>query len=391
MTTPGTVTTPPPTVRRWRSAAIWTVVVVAAALALALVTQTRQATVLPLDPDNAGPQGTRALAEVLRDHGVTVDVVRSTVRFVQSEVPGGASVVIGDLTSLPEQLVEHVMETATDADRIVLLDPAQQVLDGLGIPASAYPARRAPDPQDCGLGVLHDGDVISRASRQYTTTAPGATVCLHHDDDASAGLLVRLPATAARPEIDLVGFSAALTNDEITTDANAGVALRLLGATDHVVWVVPLPTDAAMAGATTTANTGWPRWVGPGLALVGLGIVLLALVRGRRLGRVVVEPLPVVVRAIESTEARARLYRRARDRQRAAAILRRATTNRLMARLGVDRHAEAHAVVDAVARAAGSSATEAAQLLAGPAPATDEELIDLAQKLSALETKVRQT
>ena len=43
--------------------------------------------------------------------------------------------------------------------------------------------------------------------------------------------------------------------------------------------------------------------------------------RGRRLGPLVVEPLPVVVKAVESTQGRGRLYRRVRDRAHAAGIL----------------------------------------------------------------------
>ena len=59
----------------------------------------------------------------------------------------------------------------------------------------------------------------------------------------------------------------------------------------------------------------------------------------RRLGRLVREPLPVVVRAVETTERRGRLYRRAGDRARAAAVLRLAPADRLARRLAVRRGA----------------------------------------------------
>ena len=61
--------------------------------------------------------------------------------------------------------------------------------------------------------------------------------------------------------------------------------------------------------------------------------------RGRRLGRLVPEPLPVVVRAVETTEGRARMYRRSRAHGRAAATLRAATLARLRDRTGLPRGA----------------------------------------------------
>src|SRR5690606_41722785 len=51
-------------------------------------------------------------------------------------------------------------------------------------------------------------------------------------------------------------------------------------------------------------------------------VVLLAWWQGRRLGPLVTEPLPVVVRASETVEGRGRLYRSRRARDRAAEALR---------------------------------------------------------------------
>ena len=68
-----------------------------------------------------------------------------------------------------------------------------------------------------------------------------------------------------------------------------------------------------------------PDWVGPTVLELFIAVVLVAGWRARRLGPVVEEPLPVVVRAAEVTEGRARLYRRAKARDRAANELRRAT------------------------------------------------------------------
>ena len=54
--------------------------------------------------------------------------------------------------------------------------------------------------------------------------------------------------------------------------------------------------------------------------LLGGAVLVLALVRGRRLGALVPADLPVVVRAVETTQSRAALYRRSADRGRAARL-----------------------------------------------------------------------
>ena len=74
------------------------------------------------------------------------------------------------------------------------------------------------------------------------------------------------------------------------------------------------------------------QWIVVQLCLV---VLLLALWKGRRLGPLVAEQLPVVVRASETVEGRGRLYRSRRAGDRAADALRTATLQRMMPRLGL--------------------------------------------------------
>jgi hypothetical protein len=132
-----------------------------------------------------------------------------------------------------------------------------------------------------------------------------------------------------------------------------------------------------------------PGWVVPVAWQLGIAAVLAALWRARRLGRVVTEPLPVVVRSAEATEGRARLYRRGRARDHAAAALREAATGRLRSRLGLPPDAVPAAVADAVAARTARPAAEVAGALAGPAPPGDAALVRLADTLDTLEQEVR--
>ena len=72
-------------------------------------------------------------------------------------------------------------------------------------------------------------------------------------------------------------------------------------------------TSRAWATSSVTTASDCARCCRPGccLALWLLGIAMLAVIwwRGRRLGALASEPLPVTVRSLETTEARGRLYR----------------------------------------------------------------------------------
>jgi hypothetical protein len=122
---------------------------------------------------------------------------------------------------------------------------------------------------------------------------------------------------------------------------------------------------------------------------LGIATAVALLWRARRLGAVVVEPLPVVVRSAETQEGRARLYRRIGARGRAAATLRTAALRRLAARLDVPAEATPTQVATLVAAVAGREEAAVQATLLGPAPHDDRSLVRLADDLDALEHAVR--
>jgi hypothetical protein len=111
--------------------------------------------------------------------------------------------------------------------------------------------------------------------------------------------------------------------------------------------------------------------------------------QGRRLGRLVTEPLPVVVRSAETTLGRAALYRRARARGRAAQVLRAAAGRRIAVRCGLPRTAAPQVVAAVAAEQSGRSTDEVANLLSGPDPRDDDELVRLARALDSLESTLQ--
>ena len=97
------------------------------------------------------------------------------------------------------------------------------------------------------------------------------------------------------------------------------------------------------------------------------------------------------MKAIETARSRGRLYRKAGDRAHAARALRRAARTNLAVRLHLPPSVETDALVRDVARHVGRPSEQVAALLHhdAPAPATDDDLITLANDLAALEREVR--
>lgn len=210
--------------------------------------------------------------------------------------------------------------------------------------------------------------------------------------------LLRLPDTGSgTADTVLLGSPDILYNSHLDQRGNASLALQLLGSRPHLVWYLPSLSDTSATADNpaddTTGNflalipSGW-LW---GTLQLALAAVLAALWRSRRLGPLVTENLPVALRASEATEGRARLYRKANARDRAASVLRAATRTRLAPLLGVpvqDAHSPDRLLPALSARLPETTA-DPRNLLFGPAPADDAPLIRLADQLDALEREVR--
>ena len=108
-------------------------------------------------------------------------------------------------------------------------------------------------------------------------------------------------------------------------------------------------------------------------------------------GPIVVENLPVVVRASETMEGRARLYSRAKARLRALDALRIGTVDRLARAVGLPRTATVDEVISAVSALTGRDRAGVAAVLLDATPHTDAELVRLSDELLALAAAVAAT
>ncbi|MBO9522929.1 MAG: DUF4350 domain-containing protein [Nocardioidaceae bacterium] len=333
-----------------------------------------------LDPENAKPGGARAVAQVLGDHGVPVTVVRSKKALADAGLDDRTTVMVTGTEALGSSTWKDLDDRVSDAHALLVVGGLSlAVADGLGL--SDQDVTGSPDQEtvasQCSPGQsLVDGLTL-------TSDEPGPAVpgdgCF--GDRHQRQLLIdhdrqRWVLTNPFP----------VTNDQIDRGDNAAVVLRLLGQRDRVVWYVPDANDTLVSDGIGISRL-LPDWLVPSLWLLAVAVLALLLWRARRLGPLVTEPLPVTIKALESTTTLGRLYERARDRRHAAGLLVEGSVRRLTARLGLSPRATRAELVRAVAERTGRTEAEVGALFALDVRG-DTDLVTLAQNLHRLENEV---
>jgi hypothetical protein len=355
----------------WRRARLWAVlltVIVVAGVATATLSDEPGR---PLDPASAHKNGSKALARVLRHYGTALTATRSIDAALAH--PGAAVVV----TAPNDYSAGQLDRLAAEATRLVLVRPGTRAGNAVA-PGLEPGVTTGSDAALCGdRGAAAAGSVdFPGDTLGYTPGSSGATPCF------GGGVLL-----AAR--LAVLGSADMLRNDHLADDGVAALDLNVItdsGRLTSVVWLLP--------GADTEGPGPASFWdLFPSGAyrafwwLIAVGAVT-ALWRARRLGSVVPEPLPVVVRSAEVVEGHGRLYARAGARDRAAAALRAAAAARLGTRLGLPRGAPAEQVAVAAGAVVHRSPAELVGLLNGPPPVDDAALLRLAADLHHLESAV---
>ncbi|MFF9122873.1 DUF4350 domain-containing protein [Streptomyces sp. NPDC014889] len=375
---------------RTRGILLALVLLIAAGIAIAAVQSgTRHGR---LDPRSAAPHGSRAIAALLAGHGVSTRVVTT---LDEARAAAGPDTTV--LVAVPDLLSDGQqsrLRRATEASggRTVLVAPNFPSVSGLapGVtaahtrsfdttlsPRCSLPAARRAGTADTGGGI------------RYATTVKNAEACYPSD---GLPTLLRIPQSTKGGDTVVLGAPGILFNDRLAKQGNASLALQLLGSRPHLVWYLPSLSDASAAdtgerGFFDLLPSGW-LW---GTLQLFIAAALAALWRARRLGPLVPEKLPVAIRASETVEGRARLYRKANARDRAAAALRSTTRTRLAPLVGVPV-IQAHtpeALLPALSTRLHGAEQALHDLLFGPPPGDDAALVTLADRLDALEREVR--
>lgn len=362
----------------------WALILLGAVVAVVVAAWVNAGETFPgrLDPRGVGPQGAQAVARVLEDQGVAVHIVRSNAEFLAAPVDNDTTVLVSDATVLGPSTIEDLLLHARFGE-VVVVEPEPRITEELGYDGSPY-------------FLLPEDDIDARCDRfsglkvdvdEAIAYRPTRASCFQTEAGA---LVVAVDEQSLRTSVQLsyLGAGGILENRQILHGDNAAVALRLLGAHRQLVWYVPSASDLT-AGDEVSLSALLPSWTVPGLWTLGLAVLGLIVWRARRLGRLATEPLPVTIKAIETTHSRGRLYRKANDRGHAAQALRRAAHGRVADRLGLPHHAAPAELIEAVASATGRPRDELTLLLYGAPPAGDRDLIQLATSLAALDDQLR--
>jgi len=373
--------------RWWRQARAWLLiclVVVGAAIVIGVLNQPPGGSYL--DPGSTAGNGSHALADVLTGLGHQVITVTSAGSAV-SAVSAGTTLVITSPARLSRPELAALAKVPAS---VLLVGPDSAALAAFGgdlrIALSGVPV--ANTPAACTLQAA----VLAGTADMGGTTlmVPGRLAREIQQCYPVGGHPSLVQLTLHRRLVTVLGSGAPLTNGALASQGNAALAIDLLPH-HRIVWLVP--SASAPAAATGPAR---PRSfyslvpLGAYLVAIQLAVALLLAVlwRARRLGPLVAEPLPVVVRAAETVEGHARLYQSRRARARAADALRQGVISRLSPLTGLPATASQDTVAAALATRSARTPARVGELLYGPAPESDRALVELARDLDTFEREV---
>jgi hypothetical protein len=371
-----------PTVRqRWR-AGRWVISALVLITAVAALTTSLTAA-RPggrMDPAATSPEGAHALIALLRDHGVDVVVADDIGAAEWAAQPDTLVITVQTNHLVDDDVLRRL--AALPGDRLVV-EPISRTRDVLAPDVRRDSAGTAGGAPDCDMReATAAGDVQFGASDTFEATGDVAVTRCY------GGAVARY--TDSGRTVTVVGSSDFMANSGLLKRGNAALAMNLAGTKPRVIWYTPQHSEGESSGGATIFDLIPDRvtWVVVQLCLT---VLLVALWKGRRVGPLVAEQLPVVVRASETVEGRARLYRSHRAGDRAADALRTATLQRLLPRLGLGPTADPPAIVAAVVGRIDWEPEFVRHTLFGPAPATDTDLLNLSHALDNIERQVAQS
>ncbi|PKQ25485.1 MAG: hypothetical protein CVT64_09790 [Actinobacteria bacterium HGW-Actinobacteria-4] len=344
---------------------------------------------------NHQPEGARALGEILGNQGVSVREV-ATLHEAYLALSAGGTLAIADYVFLSDEQIDSI--NAHDGD-VVWIGPAANELHVLdqGLSRAVASASSVAEP-GCASSAANRAESLTGVRGRIVYPSGYASTwqtCFSSDGGFSFAYLRQPKDADGEHTLHLLADKWFLSNEHLATDGNAALALNLLGSHKTLVWYIASPFDETTLSADQPGASYYeaiqPDWLTAMVIAATLTALLAGLWQGRRMGRLVDEPLPVVVRASEATRGRARLYRRGSARGHATAALRASAATRMAARLGLPRSSSADAVVAAIAGATGRDGSQVHAAVYGAVPQNDQQMIDLITMLDNLEGEVAQS
>jgi hypothetical protein len=333
------------------------------------------ATLVLLAPRAESPEATLAVRRYLANMGLQV------VDAARPPSPGGTLILLNDLRDARQ--AGSLLRWAERGGRLVVADPGSVIVTlagasaagpiGLVGTAELEPRCLAPEVAGVERIVARVSDVALQPSHdEFASCFPAG---------GGAFLLTRRYGAG---QVTLLGGLSPWTNEMLADGGNALLAFQVAGPGPDVVFGPPLPVGAAPQGSPWSVLPDRARVVVVAVILAAVGF---ALVRARRLGRPVIEEPVAPIPASELVRATARMHRRARTAAYCGRLLRDSVAGRLSLGLGAAGRAEDLSRILAHASRVPEDRVE--EILRGPDPKSDEELIHLGRELEELRARTR--
>ncbi|MHB1534543.1 MAG: DUF4350 domain-containing protein, partial [Acidimicrobiales bacterium] len=361
--------------RAWRRGGACAAVALLVAAVIVLAASAGAGPEAPLSPASTSPAGAKGLALLVARLGGRVDTSGAL-----PPVGRGVALILSD--QLDDSARARLEAWVRAGGTLVVADPSSP-LEGAAPaqgPAPNSPVvAGGPLPPGCSAPWVAGVGAIDTAGASLLAPGPGQRACFV----VAGGAAYALESALGRGSVVALASPQLWTNAELAREDNSVLAADLLvsGGGATVAWMVGPPTGAS--GPPTSLAALLPGRVKELLVGLLVAFVALALWRANRLGRPVVEELPVVIPGSQLVDAVGRRLGWDRQVGHAAELLRADAVRRLGLALGQPDLGPA-ALATILSARTGKDRTTLMASLSGPPPAGEAELMDLASALDAL-------
>lgn len=394
---------------RLRSAGVWIVaaiVILLTVIATLLMTSDREATD-PLHYDSTARDGTKAMVETLRDHGVDVTTTEDFDTAREATAKPGTTLLIPTNTEMlsPGDIDGFRSELTAHSNRLALIDPGygvQEFTPRITVNDNTSPLA-TPDKvsqPDCSAPAAHAAGPVETGEAEYAEAKKGTdglSACYPFNgpgvSEIDGGEVVpgstrgQLINDEGGPfPVTVLGNPSWVTNTGIAEEGNASLVLSELSQTNRLVIYYPTANDDSSPPPSTIDYV--PSWFIAGALWLVPCVLILLLIIGRRFGPLAVERLPVVVPAVETVHGRAALSARSHDRTGALHTLRTGALLRIAKRLALGPEAGRHDIISQTAITTGRDPAQVDWVLATGVPSTDTDLANIVHLLTLIESEI---
>lgn len=408
-----TVVTPTGSARLRRTRPIMGIIVVAlTAFALFLLIPDDGSSNRPFSIHNPRPAGAQAYGRLMENQGLTIEETTSAseaLAMVRAhEDKDSTLVIIG-----PELLSESVDREIAKIRRVVAfgvpLYSEQRTFPGVHLGFTDISSGSVDAGQTTSqtasiartVSVMGSHDALAVDSGSWVTAFPVSNaedlsdsledpeMSSGDEGDALWGTYVMAEKVEGDTYRALLSSAGYMSNQALGLHGNAALVMNIVTAhaTTPVADRGPIVILHATLGDDLDERaTPSPEWAVLVAVLVLIAIILWGISRGQRLGRFVFEEVPSYIPSAETVSGKGRLLLRHGQVAHIAAQMRRDTARRLARQLAIPASHSPEALANALV-AAGAT-PESVAWLWEPIPATEADLREVADRLTALEKEI---